>query len=107
MPVRRWLGCVALVCVAAIAGCRDSMGPTSSVRKKPTSPVGASFSRYILISGAWTCVDGCDEDSGPDQKAEGLPTAAPDSSVIPMPVDSFPPIPVDSAPPSPVDSTTP
>jgi hypothetical protein len=87
MPVRRWLGCVVLVCAAAIAGCRDFTGPTSSAHKKPTSPVGASFSRYILISGVWTCVEACDDDSGPNQKVEGLPTTAPDS-IEALPLDS-------------------
>jgi len=97
MPVRRWLGCVALVCVVAIAGCHDFTGPTSSAQKKPTSPVGASFSRYILISGVWTCIEACDDNGGPDQKADNLPTSSPDSS-------SIVPIPLDGAP---VDSTTP
>jgi hypothetical protein len=106
MPVNRWLGCLALVCVAGIAACSDSMGPSSSVQKKPTSPVGASFSRYILISGAWTCVEGCDDEgAGPDQKIEGLPAAPPDSNQVPLeipPADSSQVIPV-----LPVDSTTP
>ena len=104
MPVRRWLGCVALVFVAAIAGCRDSMGPTSSVQKKPSSPTGASFSRYILISGAWTCVEGCDDNDGPDQKVEDLPATPPDSSGI-IPIDSAAAIPIDSAAAIPIDST--
>jgi hypothetical protein len=91
MPVRRWLGCAALACLAVIAGCRDFTGPNSSAQKKPTSPVGASFSRYILISGVWTCVENCDDQggggSGGDQgggdtpKAEGLPTTTP---IIPI-----------------------
>lgn len=33
--------------------------PTSASLNAPTAPAGASFSRYILISGAWVCVDDC------------------------------------------------
>lgn len=48
---------------AAIAvSCADITSPTSAANAKvlPPSPtVGASFSRYILISGAWVCVEGC------------------------------------------------
>jgi hypothetical protein len=95
MPVRRWLGCVVLVSAAAIAGCRDFTGPSSSAHKKPTSPVGASFTRYILISGVWTCVEECDDDSGPDSKLEGLPTSAPDTSAA-IPFDSVAPDPTGS-----------
>ena len=105
MPVRRWLGCLALVCVAGIAACTDSMGPSSSAQKKPTSPVGASFSRYILISGAWTCVEGCDDEGGgPDQKVETLPAAPPDSNqvTVDLPADTSQVIPA-----APVGGTTP
>ena len=107
MPVSRWLGCLALVCVAGIAACSDSMGPSSSAQKKPTSPVGASFSRYILISGAWTCVEGCDDEGGgPDQKIEGLP-AAPSDSIPVIPIDTLPADTSQVIPVVPVDSTTP
>src|SRR5256714_12543937 len=102
MPVRRWLGYVALVCVVAIAGCHDFTGPTSSAQKKPTSPVGASFSRYILISGVWTCVEGCDDNGGPDAKGEELPTTPPDSRQI-IPIDLIPLPPIDSTAPPPID----
>ena len=89
MPVPRWLGCVALVSVVAIAGCHDFTGPTSSAQKKPTSPVGASFSRYIIVSGVWTCVEECDDSGGPSQKADDFPTSSSDSSAaIPMSFDS-------------------
>src|SRR5256885_12538352 len=102
MPGRRWLGCVVLLSVAALSACSDFTGPTSSAQQKPTSPVGASFSRYILISGAWTCVEGCDDDSGPDQKVEGLPTTAPDSSQL-IPIDLIPFLPIDSTASLPID----
>jgi hypothetical protein len=58
------LGVGALLCVA----CGDFALPTSptsaklDIQKAPTAPVGAAYSRYILISGVWVCVD-C-EDGG-------------------------------------------
>ena len=53
-----------LALVSAIAGlaCSDATAPTTPAIQKsvsPTAPVGASFSRYILISGSWVCVEGC------------------------------------------------
>jgi len=53
-----------LALVSAIAGlaCSDVTAPTTPAIQKsvsPTAPVGASFSRYILISGSWVCVEGC------------------------------------------------
>ncbi len=56
-----------LAVVSAVAGlaCGDYTGPTSPSQQKvvnPTSNVGASFSRYILISGVWVCVEGCEQD---------------------------------------------
>ena len=83
------------------------MGPTSSAQKKPTSPVGASFSRYILISGVWTCVEACEDNgggggdtggggSGGDNRVEGLPTTPPDSAPI-IPIDSVSALPIDTA----------
>jgi len=56
-----------LAVVSTVAGlaCGDYTGPTSPSQQKvinPTSQVGASFSRYILISGAWVCVEGCELD---------------------------------------------
>jgi len=58
------LGCLA---------CGDYAHPTSPTSGKfdaPTAPAGASFSRYILISGAWVCVDDCStgKSSGQNQK---------------------------------------
>ena len=91
MPGRRWLPYIALLAAAASLACGDVSSPTSPVQKRTTrtAPVGASFGRYILISGAWTCVEGCDEDGGPSPRAEG------DSTVI----DTLPVLPLDSAPP--------
>ena len=45
--------------------------PTSAKFDAPTAPAGASFSRYILISGAWVCVDDCGTSAvnGQNQKA--------------------------------------
>ncbi len=55
-----------LAVVSAVAGlaCGDYTGATSPSSQKvvnPTSNVSASFSRYILISGAWVCVEGCED----------------------------------------------
>jgi hypothetical protein len=52
--------------VGIMAGlaCGDYAHPTSPSSSKivsPTAPVGASYSRWILISGAWVCLDGCDD----------------------------------------------
>jgi len=55
---------LALVSAAAGLACGDYTGLTSPPQKNlvaPTSSVGASFSRYILISGVVTCVEGCEE----------------------------------------------
>lgn len=48
--------------ILAGLACGDYAHPTSPTSAKldtPTAPVGASFSRYILISGVWVCVDDC------------------------------------------------
>ena len=55
-----------LAVVSAVAGlaCGDYTALTSPAPKKvvnSASPVGASFSRYILISGAQPCTEGCAE----------------------------------------------
>lgn len=55
-----------LAVVSAIAGlaCGDYTALTSPAPKKvvnSASPIGAAFSRYILISGAQVCVEGCNE----------------------------------------------
>jgi len=60
--------------VGILAGlaCGDYAHPTSpaSSNVSPTAPVGASYSRWILISGAWVCVDDCDIDNKPLQKPD-------------------------------------
>jgi|tagenome__1003787_1003787.scaffolds.fasta_scaffold18814384_2 hypothetical protein len=75
MRGRRWLWCATLVSAGAAVACSDSTGPTGPPANAllRTAPVGASFGRYILISGAWVCVEGCDENSGPDQRQQGVP----------------------------------
>jgi len=58
--VFRYLGLA--LSAAAVLSCGDYTSSTSPVQAKvlPPSPtVGASFSRYILISGAWVCVEDC------------------------------------------------
>ena len=58
--VFRYLG-LALTAAAAIS-CGDLTSSTSPAQAKvlpPSSTARASFSRYILISGAWVCVEGC------------------------------------------------
>jgi hypothetical protein len=65
MSGNRALRYLALVSAAAGLACGDYTGLTSPTPQKvinPTSNVGASFSRYILISGALVCVEGCDQD---------------------------------------------
>jgi len=56
---------VGLGILAGLA-CGDYAHPTSPTSPKldtPTAPVGASFSRYILISGVWVCTSDCDATS--------------------------------------------
>ena len=62
-----------ILTIAALAGlaCGDYSSPTSPSSYKPKvlsqSMVGhASFSRYILISGVWVCVD-CEKEAGTSQ----------------------------------------
>jgi hypothetical protein len=53
---------LAVVSAAAGLACGDYTGTTSPPQQKVVSSSdGASFSRYILISGVWVCVEGCDE----------------------------------------------
>jgi hypothetical protein len=59
--------------VLACLACGDYAHPTSPTSAKldaPTAPAGAAFSRYILISGVWVCVDDCgtQRSGGQDQK---------------------------------------
>jgi hypothetical protein len=64
MSGRRLFRYLAVVSAAAGLACGDYTALTSPAPKKavnPASPVGASFSRYILISGAQVCVEGCIE----------------------------------------------
>jgi len=72
MTARRYLLCLALASAGAGIACGDFTSPTGPGQKtlKPASPVRAGFTRYILISGELTCVEGCDENSGPDQKVQ-------------------------------------
>jgi hypothetical protein len=60
--------CKYLAAVSAITclACGDYTALTSPPPKKTvnsSSPVTAAFSRYILISGAQVCVEGCDIDA--------------------------------------------
>ena len=55
-----------LAAVSGLAGlaCADYASPTSPIEKKDvslTAPAGAVYSRWMLISGVWTCVDKCDD----------------------------------------------
>ena len=62
--VVRYLGLA--LSAAAVLSCGDYTSSTSPSQAKslPPSPTaGASFSRYILISGAWVCVEGCNVES--------------------------------------------
>ena len=66
MSGNRVLGYLAVVSAAAGLACGDYTGITSPPQQKhvnPTANVGASFSRYILISGVSVCVEGCDSDA--------------------------------------------
>jgi hypothetical protein len=90
MSGRHWLGVLALVAAAGSVACSDSTGPTAPLQKKASlaSPTGASFGRYILISGVVTCVEDCD-DSGPGERVEGVPATSPDTlEVLGLPADT-------------------
>ena len=79
MTVRRYLWCLALASAGAGIACGDFTSPTRPGQKtlKSASPVRASFTRYILISGEWVCVEGCDDNSGPDAKVQYDSTSTP------------------------------
>jgi len=65
MSGRRYLRYLAAVSAVACLACGDSTrltSPTPQKRVAPTSNVGATYSRYILISGSWVCVEGCDNE---------------------------------------------
>ena len=62
---------LAVVSAAAGLACGDYSAITSPAPKKAVnsaSPVGAAFSRYILISGAQVCVESCNEAKTNDAK---------------------------------------
>lgn len=75
MPGRRLLRYLAVMVAGAGLACgsyADLAGPPQK-KVNAASPVRASFSRYILISGVWTCIEECDrsEPGGePEQKQE-------------------------------------
>jgi len=96
MSGRRWLPYIALLVAAASLACSDATSPTTPLQKRTSlsAPTNASFGRYILISGVWTCVESCDDDGAPAPKAEGSSTspesvpAVPDSIGTDAPPDS-------------------
>src|SRR5690349_7162359 len=94
MSGRRWLPYIALLAAAASLACGDTVGPTSPLGKRTTvnAPKNASFGRWILISGAWTCVAGCDDDGdtgggagGVTPKTDGLPSGPDTTSTFELP----------------------
>lgn len=90
MSRRRLMGYLAVMgIVAGLSACGDFSAPTSPPQKKinPTAPTGGVYSRYILISGVWTCVEECD-DGGPG--IEGLPPVTDSLTVDSLPIDSLP-----------------
>lgn len=94
MPGRRWLCVLVLVTAAGTVACGDATAPTQPLQKKAslTKPTGATFGRYILISGVVTCVEDCDDDGGPGQKAAGVPLIGSDSlPAVAIPLDSAAP----------------
>ena len=91
MSGRRWLWVLALGAATVTSACSDSVGPTTPLQKKASlaKPTGASFGRYILISGVVTCVEECDDDGGPGQRVDGLPATSPDTlQVLEIPADT-------------------
>ena len=69
MKGRRFLRYLAAVSGLAGLACADYTSPTSPLERKdvsPTAPVGAVYSRWMLISGFWTCVDKCDDSRQPE-----------------------------------------
>ena len=64
MSGNRLIRYLAAVSAVACLACGDATGITSPTAQKPSAPtsnVDATYSRYILISGAWVCVEGCDD----------------------------------------------
>lgn len=63
---RRLFKYLAAVSAVACLACGDYTALTSPPPSKTvdsSSPVTAAFSRYILISGAQVCVEGCSNDA--------------------------------------------
>jgi hypothetical protein len=86
MSARRVIRYLAAVSAAACLACGDPTGLTSPTSQKPSAPtsnVNATYSRYILISGAWVCVDGCDNDRD-NSSAQDYPTEGGLPSVLPQ-----------------------
>jgi hypothetical protein len=52
---------LAVLVLGVLAACQSS-SPVAPTETK-TAPTQVSTSRYILISGVWTCVEGCEEDA--------------------------------------------
>jgi hypothetical protein len=76
---RPWLRYLAVIVAGAGLACSDFTAPVSPPQKKVNvaSPVRASFSRYILISGVEVCVEDCEMTGGDDdrhEQAESLPS---------------------------------
>jgi hypothetical protein len=92
MSGRRWLPYIVLLVAAASLACGDTTGPTKHLGKRTSvnAPTGASFGRYILISGAWTCVEDCDEGGGGSgtSRTDGLPGLPDTLRKMPIPVDT-------------------
>ncbi len=89
MSRRRWMGYLAVMgVVVGLAACGDYTASTSPPQKKisPTAPVGGVYSRYILISGVWTCVEECDDSREPG--IEGLPPVTDSLTVDSLPADT-------------------
>ena len=63
MLYSRALRCVGLIAIAAACvACGDVTGPTSTIAEpsrqvRPATPVDATFTRWILISGVWVLVE--------------------------------------------------
>jgi hypothetical protein len=64
MKGRRLFRYLAAVSGLACLACGDYASPTSPLERKeisPAAPTGAAYSRWMLISGVWVCVDKCDD----------------------------------------------
>lgn len=59
----RYLAAVSAVACLACGDYTALTSPTPTKALNTTAPVSATFSRYILISGAQVCVEGCGNDS--------------------------------------------